>query len=58
MMMEEFSMKRQAKADDVDDGEDVVYPSHDFDDVMKGGITPPELMIPGEQPTHEEASKL
>jgi hypothetical protein len=57
MMMEEFSRKRQAKADDVDDGrEDVVYPSHDFDDVMKGGITPPESMISGEQPTHEEAS--
>jgi hypothetical protein len=56
MMMEEFSRKRQAKADDLDDGEAVVYPSHDFDNVMKGGITPPESMIHGEQPTHEEAS--
>jgi hypothetical protein len=47
MMMEEFSRKRQAKADDVNDGEDVVYPSHDFNDVMKGGIAHPESTIQG-----------
>jgi hypothetical protein len=38
MVMEEYSKKRQAKKDDEEDGDEVVYPAHDFDDVVQGGI--------------------
>ncbi|MCC5332294.1 hypothetical protein LMP51_13805, partial [Staphylococcus aureus] len=37
--MEEHSRKKQGKHNDVDDGEEVTYPSHDFDDVLPGGTS-------------------
>jgi hypothetical protein len=39
LMMEEHSRKKQGKQNDVDDGEEVTYPSHDFDDVLPGGTS-------------------
>lgn len=38
VLLQENSKKRKAKMDDEDDGEEVVYPAHDFDDVDRGGI--------------------
>jgi hypothetical protein len=38
MVMEEYSKKRQAKKDDDEDGDEVVYPAHDFNNVVQGGI--------------------
>jgi hypothetical protein len=44
MVMEEYSKKRQAKKD----GDEVVYPAHDFDNVVQGGINV-ELVIQSKQ---------
>jgi hypothetical protein len=44
-MMEEYSRKRKAKKDDEDEGEEAIYPSHDFDNVVQGGIDV-QLVIP------------
>jgi hypothetical protein len=38
MVMEEYSLKRQAKKDDEDGGEEVAYRLHDFDNVVQVGI--------------------
>jgi hypothetical protein len=48
MVMEEYSKKRQAKKDDEEDGDEVVHPAHDFDDVVQGGINV-ELVIQSQQ---------
>ena len=37
ILAEENSKKRKLKIDEVDDGEEVVYPAHDFADVVSGG---------------------
>jgi hypothetical protein len=50
MVMEEYSKKRQAKKDDEEDGDEVVYPAHDLNDVVQGGIIV-ELVIQSQQ-TH------
>jgi hypothetical protein len=34
--MEEYSRKRKAKKDDEDEGEEAIYLSHDFDNVVQG----------------------
>jgi hypothetical protein len=48
MVMEEYSKKRQAKKDDEEDGDEVFYLAHDFDDVVQGGINV-ELEIQSQQ---------
>jgi hypothetical protein len=48
MVMEEYSKKRQTKKDDEEDGNEVVYLAHDFDDVVQGGINV-ELVIQSKQ---------
>jgi hypothetical protein len=48
MVMEEYSKKRQAKKDDEEDGDEVVYLAHDFDNVVLGGINV-ELVIQSKQ---------
>jgi hypothetical protein len=48
MVMEEYSKKRQAKKDDEEDGDEVVYLAHDFDDVVQGEIDV-ELVIQSTQ---------
>lgn len=37
ILAEENSKRRKAKIDEEDDGEEVVYPAHDFTDVVSGG---------------------
>jgi hypothetical protein len=38
ILAEENSKRRKTKIDEEDDGEEVVYPAHDFADVVSGGI--------------------
>ena len=53
MLMEENSGKRQRPVEEEDDGEDVVYPAHDFADVDRGGILEDN---PSRQDEHQQDS--
>jgi hypothetical protein len=55
ILQEENARKRQIAAEEEDDGEEVVYPSHDFDDVVRGGTRPSENA--GEMGDTMESSK-
>jgi hypothetical protein len=49
MVAEENSRKRQTKRNEEDNGEEIQYLSHDFDDVMRGGIKSQSRILPDPQ---------
>jgi hypothetical protein len=49
IVAEENSRKRQTKQNEDDNGEEIQYLSHDFDDVMRGGIKSQSRILPDMQ---------